>query len=123
MTITRETLELAALAAGHEVVRTEAEMHGCDEVSTIYTGVMLRGVQDAWRPHTDITDAARLAVQLGFAVKSSTNQPFVHAWSFGEEFHTRSIHDGTELDKQRAYCEAVTLCAAAIGREMREGQR
>lgn len=65
MTITREDLEMAALAAGHEVVRTEAEMHGCDGVSTICAGVMLRGVQDAWRPHTDIADAARLAVREG----------------------------------------------------------
>ena len=32
-------------------------------------------------------------------------------------------HDGTQPDKERAYCVAVTICAAEIGRRMREGGR
>lgn len=121
MTITRETLELAALAAGYEVVCTEAEMHGCDDASTIYTGVMLRGVQSAWRPHTDIADAARLALRLEMEIEHPPGRVVARygehaAWAVRR-------HDGTQPDKERAYCEAVTLCAAEIGRRMREGGR
>ena len=38
-------------------------------------------------------------------------------YGYGDE------HDGTEPDKLRAWCEAVTLCATSIGRRMREGQQ
>ena len=50
--ITRETLELAALAAGHEVACTEAAFHGTDDPVKLYGGgLLLCGMQDPWRPN------------------------------------------------------------------------
>ena len=65
----RELLEAAAKAAGYVVVCSEAEMHGCTEVSTIYTGVMLEGIQESWSPLADDGDALRLAVKLRLTVR------------------------------------------------------
>lgn len=115
MTITREHIEMAALAAGHEIVCTEAEMHGCEERSAVYAGVMLRGVQEPWRPHIDDGDAARLADKLLMYVDSRGTA--VQARVVGAEWH-RVKRDGNTS----AWREAVVLCAAAVGERMR-GER
>ena len=140
-TITREDLELAALAAGL------ADHHYCEA----WRGMAAYSAADgfhgpAWRPHTDIGDAARLAVHMGTTVEV-TDFDVCAALYRDRAAHTEK-HDGTRDSKERAYCEAVTklaaaigrrmraestkarvrgddvpLCAAAIGRRMREGQR
>ena len=110
-TITREHLELAALAAGMTPLR----------MSDDGRGLLVSEQPDPWRPHTDIADAARLAVRLDMQVEiwRGWRCATVAGWmDWG-----RSRHDGTELDKERAYCEAITICAAAIGQRMREGGR
>ena len=104
-TITRETLELAALAAGMT--------YKGDQWSSL--AVAGDGVWQSWRPHTDIADAARLADSLGMRVS-----------------HPKHVGDGVLVeadgvvpmtvfrsDRTRQYCEAVTLCATAIGRRRR----
>lgn len=63
MTITREHLELAALAAGHDAACTEAAFHGTDDPVKLYGGgLLLSGLEDPWRPHLDDGDAARTLV-------------------------------------------------------------
>jgi hypothetical protein len=55
----RELLEMAAKAAGYEFVRH----------SECGSGVLLAGVQDAWRPLVDDGDCARLEALCGIDVK------------------------------------------------------
>lgn len=107
--INRDCLELAALAAG-------MTYQGSQWSSLAMAG---DGVWRSWRPHADIADAARLADLLGMRVS-----------------HPRHVGDGVLIeadgivpltvyrhDRTRQYCEAITLCAAAIGRQMRDGER
>jgi hypothetical protein len=119
--ITRETLELAALAAGHEVACTEAEMHGCEDSSTVYTGLMLRGAQDPWRPHLDDGDSRRLQVALKITLVHFDGPPRWAADHDDDAEVNSCTHDGTPSDAARAAREAVVLCAAEVGRRMREG--
>lgn len=106
--ITSETLELAALAAGHVIVKIHQRLHRGSPAGWV-----------PWRPHTDIADAARLADSLGMRVS-----------------HPKHVGDGVLVeadgvvpmtvyrsDRTRQYCEAITLCAAHIGKRMREGGR
>lgn len=112
--ITREHLELAALAAGHTIgwgEETPCQPH----VAYIWNadGKTSRW----WRPHLDDGDAARLAGQLGIAVQPLVSYESVTAWR--GPIVARAKHEGTEPDKMRAWREAVTLCAAAVGERMR----
>ena len=115
MTITREHLELAALAAGHDVACTEAAFHGTDDPVKLYGGgLLLCGLQDPWRPHLDDGDAARLADKLLMYVDSRGTA--VQARVVGAEWH-RVARDGNPS----AWREAVVLCAAAVGERMLGG--
>lgn len=118
--ITREHLDLAALAIGEEVECTESWLNGCEDDSTIYTGMMLRGVQEPWRPHTDIADAARLAVRIDALVRVLPLR--VESVVIRDRrLSVKSVtHDGTKSGKERAWCSAITLAAADIGRRMME---
>lgn len=120
MTITREHLELAALAAGHTI-------YGwcvlCDDRIS-YADI---GPDEsvAWRPHIDDGDAARLAVRLqidaafGHHIK---HKVYASRSTAFPSCPVSAAHDGTEPDKLRAWREAVTLCAAAVGERVR-GER
>ena len=117
-TITQDDLKMAALAAGHFV---EPGLPPQALVRTYRDGDKMIEVYREWRPHTDIADAARLAVRLGMMVEVTDYD--VHAALYRDRAACTETHDGSEADKLRAYCEAVTKLAAAIGRRMREGQR
>lgn len=118
--ITRETLELAALAAGHDVACTEAAFHGTDDPVNLYGGgLLLCGLQDPWRPNLDDGDAMKLAVRLNMMV--DTTGAVVEAYGPERYTNKRVAHDGTEPDKLRAWREAVVLCAAAVGERMQKG--
>lgn len=108
-TITRECLELAALAAGHTV---DIDL-SCDDWLAIVGGPAV------WCPQINMLDAARLAANLQMRIL------WLHDWVSAVRGGVDAIrsHDGTQGSKERAYCEAVTLCAAAIGRRMRDGQQ
>ena len=114
-TLTIAHLELAALAAGMTPIGwTEAE-----------DGLWFEFAEypEPWRPHTDIAEAARLAVRLDISIDIDLATAFAHIDGYEEMDdcgHGSAEHDGTDPDKLRAWCEAITLCAAAIGRRMRE---
>ena len=111
--ITRETLELAALAAG---MTYRDDLWDGGHVQHV------DGLWAPWRPHLDDGDAARLAVRLDMEIvpsphgwHASTTRDGWHDWA-------RVKHDDTEPDKLRAWREAVVLCAAAVGERMRCGR-
>ena len=108
--ITREQLELAALAAGHTIgwgEETPCQPH------VAYVWNADGKTSRWWRPHLDDGDAARLAVRLGLTIEIGSMVVVAYP------FHV--AHDGTEPDKLRAWREAVVLCAAAVGEWMRKG--
>ena len=114
MTITREHLELAALAAGHTIgwgEETPCQPH----VAYIWNadGKTSRW----WRPHLDDGDTGRLCTKLQMDVQWGRD------WVAAARGLIDRIcrHDGTETEKLRAWREAVTLCAAAVGERMRKG--
>lgn len=114
--ITREQLELAALAAGHTI--------GWGEETPCQPHVAYIWNADSktsrwWRPHLDDGDAARLAVRLGMEIEHPLRKIVARsgehaAWAVCQ-------HDGTEPDKLRAWREAVVLCAAAVGAKTKGG--
>lgn len=109
--ITRETLGLAALAAGRRITIAPT---GHDTFVAIDADS-----RHIWRPNFDIADAARLADLLGMRVS--------HPMHVGDGVLVEA--DGVvpmtvyRSDRMRQYCEAITLCAAQIGKRMREGGR
>ena len=115
--ITREHLELAALAAGLKHINYDGIDYDGRDGLVLVDGIG-RHLED-WRPHLDDGDAARLAVQLMMWVDWIGDSVQVQ---IGGSVLAQSIHDGTEPDKLRAWREAVTLCAAAVGERMR-GER
>lgn len=114
--ITRETLELAALAGG---------IHHVDYSGVDYSGsiglmqVDKNGYHTViWSPRTDIADAARLALKLGMWVNRGMASAFVGS----EVVEVVVGRDDTQPDMERAYCEAITMCAAEIGRRVKEAK-
>jgi hypothetical protein len=108
--ITRETLELAALAAGLGVAVGYVPAH--DDLTAV---VPESG--EEWRPHLDDGDAARLSARLQMDARWGAD------WvaALRGQIDVIRAHDGTEPDKLRAWREAVVLCAAAVGERMRKG--
>ena len=108
MSITRDDLELAALAAGHLI-------HGmyfdpgedCPAFADIGPEECL-----AWAPHTVPSDAARLAVSL--LMRVATDVCSVSATTGVTAVVVE--HSGMESDALRAWCEAIVLCAAGAER-------
>ena len=120
--ITREQLELAALAAGHELeYRHTSDAYYYDDPET---------GREEWRPHLDDGDAARLAVRLDIRPQTgsyrgmhfaSAEIGIVDGMRLGSNCASSVQHAGTEPDKLRAWREAVVLCAAAVGERMQKG--
>ena len=110
-TITREHLELAALAAGMTPVRMDDDQ----------SGILVAERSETWRPHLDIADAARLAVHIDALVRVLPLR--VEAVVIRDRnLSVKSVpHDGAKSGKERAWCSAITLVAADIGRKMMEG--
>ena len=116
-TITRETLELTALAAGIEI-----EWH--DDIGLCWAQPADSYAPRAvWRPHTDIAAAARLAISLKADVAVDDDDAMATTYISKISETVLIAHDGTKPGRERAYCEAITLCAAGIGRRMRGGGR
>lgn len=121
--ITREQLELAALAAGHTINdRMQAERDTL--IGRESAPLWIDGVSTAWNPGRDDGDAARLAVRVGIITQPQISAPVVNAWMTGWKYQGvrgRVSHDGTEPDKLKAWREAVVLCAAVVGERMQGG--
>ena len=106
--IDAETLKLAARAASLTPVR----------MSDDGRGLLVAEQAEPWCPHTDIVEAVRLALHMNIDVRHYTGKLVASsdkhlAWGVER-------HDGAPPDKVRAYCEAVTICAAEVGKWMRE---
>jgi hypothetical protein len=86
----RELLELAAKAAGMEVIHDAADR-----------GLWIHGVEDEWNPITDDGDALRLAVKLGMFMRQLVREI------------PRSEY---VADPYAATRRAITRAAAEIGR-------
>ena len=115
---TLEHLELAALAAGLKHVNYDGLGYDGRGGLMLVDGIGRH--LEGWRPHTDIADAARLAMRILAA--GWHRRYYVCAKVRGHEM-IYVEHDGSDAGRERAYCEAITLCAAGIGRRMREGGR
>lgn len=113
--ITKETLELAAKAAGYKVWagsgwQNELLFKAClpDQTGKV-TGA-------CWNPEAHDTDAFRLQVDLGLNVFQTITCAFAcfDSWE-GDQIEICVQING---DKRKATREAITLCAAEIGRMM-----
>lgn len=113
--ITKETLELAAKAAGYVVWegsgwQSEYLFTTCSPDPTGKT----KGVR--WYPDDDDADAFRLQVDLGLKVYQT--EGYAHACIETDESERIEIRVPINEDKRKATREAITLCAAEIGRMM-----
>lgn len=119
--ITREHLELAALAAGITGFVETADRTPCHSL-WINSDV---GGGFYWDPHKCTGSAARLAVRLQIDTAFGhhiTHKVYASRSTAFPSCPVSAAHDGTEPDKLRAWREAVVLCAAAVGERMR-GER
>jgi hypothetical protein len=123
--ITRQHLEDAALAAGHEVACSEAAYHNITKSDVLHLyGLILRGEQDAWRPHLDDGDAFRLMAAIRGAIEVRKHDSWAAVADYDGDRPGALMeveHDGTPSDAARAAREAIVLCAAAVGERMRKG--
>jgi hypothetical protein len=116
--ITREDLENAAFAVGlPRIAAGYVAYH--DELTSI---VLESG--EEWHPHTDRGQAAMLAVKMRMCVDVAGGRDDGEVIAFIDHKHPRmptqgASHDGTDAGAERAYCEAITLCAAVEGKRMR----
>ena len=113
MTITRKTLELAALAAGINL--TYRHTSGAYYYDDPETG------REEWRPHTNIAGAAQLAVRRRFRVR--VDHAAAEVVDVDGDIIALVPHNDTDEDAERAYCEAVTIGAAHEGRWIRDNGR
>ncbi len=116
----RELLELAAKAAGIEVVewRDSAMTDGGFGAMLTKGGI---GSRTWWNPLTDDGDALRLAVKLGVIIDVRYTKPevaehnCVNYWLPGEEHHGwSSVSLGEHTDPYAATRRAIVRAAAAM---------
>jgi hypothetical protein len=108
--ITRQHLEDAALAAGKVVVMAPI---GRDTFDALDVTTLM-----AWRPHLDDGDAIRLCTHLRANVSWGADWVGVLRGTVDVTL----THDGTPSDADRAARDAIVLCAAAVGEQMRGGR-
>lgn len=101
----RELLELAAKAAGIEVIRV-------DEPGLWIAG----GAGVHWNPLTDDGDALRLAVKLNFEIERSRLADRAYVGSVGDAPWVEYVND--EQDIYECTRRAIVRAAAEIGRAM-----
>jgi len=107
----RTLLEKAARAAGYEFVRHSE----CGD------GVLLAGIQDAWRPLVDDGDVLRLAVKLNLAIfpndypKADKPYVLVEASDPGQSpTHASEFHGDDQMAATR---RAIVRAAASLGEQ------
>jgi hypothetical protein len=118
--ITRKHLEDAARAAGHTEARYE-DWPGM-EVRHGYSCAIWTG-EHYINPAENDGDSRRLQIVVGIILQPLVDHPACNAWLSGLNRVGHSVrvqHDGTPADAARAAREAVILCAAEVGRRMRE---
>lgn len=95
------------IAATLEAARRE----GAEAIRAEYPG---EAGEYLWRPHTDPGDAARLADHLMMYVDARGTA--VQARVADGPWHRVERNESAD-----AWCEAVTLCAAAVGERLQKG--
>lgn len=115
----RELLELAAKAAGYEVVRPADYCDGA---------VMLEGIQEPWNPLEYDHDALRLAVRLGISLlpypvyaENERHSVIAKQRRKGDPLRESNPTEIQELygdDPYAATRRAIVRAAAEIGRSM-----
>jgi len=108
MTITRETLELAAKAAGIELDVWDAPWRGDMVFKNVSNGC-------EWRPHLDGNDAGELARKLHMLIDFEDD----------DSGHVMCADPTTDMYWPRDcsnWKEAATLCAAAVQRAKEGGK-
>ena len=105
----RELLELAAKAAGKDVI-WKCGMHRGEPHEGLFD--RSTGHATTWNPLTDDGDALRLAVKLDMVVQRGSAHVLIHEWA--PLFHANE-HGNDKLAVTR---RAIVRAAAAIGEGM-----
>jgi len=100
----RELLELAAKAAGIEIIQWSGRDVGQESAA-----IMPHGIE--WNPLTDDGDALRLAVGLG--IRFEKTDTFAVAWGAEKQFTEPLTNDPYAATRR-----AITRAAAEIGKAM-----
>ena len=101
----RELLELAAKAAGMEVIHDAADR-----------GLWIHGVEDEWNPLTDDSDALRLAVKLQLFIQINSGSATAWKWR-GENWYEQASDYADDMGATTR--RAIVRAAAEIGRNMK----
>ncbi len=104
----RELLELAAKAAGIELVWYGDTDPFC--FAETFAGIK-------WNPLTDDADALRLAVNLGIIIEYRREVPACFAYHYA--LHLEVMEPNASLDPYAATRRAIVRAAAEIGRNMK----
>ena len=120
----RELLELAAKAAGINVIRSRLEDPMSNDLLVKQSGRNPFQAVGSWNPLTHDGDALRLAVKIRLRLNReiSFGEDIVEA--FGPEDDSMSCHCSTEStngDHYAATRRAIVRAAAEIGRQMQKG--
>ena len=105
----KELLELAAKAAGIEIIQWSGRDVGQESAA-----IMPHGIE--WNPLTDDGDALRLAVKLGMPIQHGGS--YVAAYA-GKSVMAEQFTERHEKDPYAATRRAITRAAAAIGESMK----
>ena len=114
----RELLELAAKAAGYEVVWGDVTTFADETVVDCSDMLYIKTNGAYWNPLIDDTDAFRLAVKLGIDLEWRNDgrvAAYRHANANGNCF---TAIESTREDRYASTRRAIVRAAAEIGREM-----
>ena len=110
----REMLELAAKAAGYEVLANKQAQR--DEIGSGSAGLWIKGVSTCWNPLYDDGGCARLEAACGIAVEWHRLGVVASVPESGERM--REVFADHGGDKNRARRYASLRAAAVIGKAM-----
>ena len=111
--ITRRNLEDAALAAGMEILKWQ------DVTPIVHCGESAGW----WEPVLDDEDAFQLIVAIRGSIEVRKHDSWAAVADYDGDRPGALMeveHDGTPCGAARAAREAIVLCAAEVGRRMRE---
>ena len=115
-TTDKELLELAAKAAGIELISWTNMYDACDEIGGRRFITRPRG--EPWNPLEDDGDALRLAVKLNIEFACFDDSQKVNAGVWSEDSTPYDCMTPYNGDKQAATRRAIVRAAAEIGRAM-----
>lgn len=110
----RELLELAARAAGIELLDFYGERYSARIIAT--------NKLIGWNPLTDDGDAFRLAVKLELIVGHDAEDRLAYAQIRYPHRSFNEFYGGTRLDARAAMRRAIVAAAAAIAQEMTDAK-